>query len=569
MAEKEYTVVAPDGKEITLIGPVGASQDEIISQAQRLYNPQASADQAVEANQLATAYDRFLNTLSNPQTGGRSGVVGPALVGGAGELVRGAGALTQMAFPETGSRMVEVGEAMTKGAKSVNPVSATGGQIGSYLVPFSGAQKLTSAVGNIPQVAQKIGQIPSFLRATGQQTAIGGSLGYGLTPDEQNREQAGMFGAVTGGAMPTVERGIKAVSNFFRGTSPSQGTMQAAAQGQEAGYVIPPTQVNPSLLNRAIEGTAGKLTTAQNASFRNQQVTNQLAAKSLGLPEDTVITPEVLNNIRTTAGKAYENLGVTGTIKTSPKFNKALDEIGVYKDAKQAEKDFPTGKSSAIVEVVDSLRSPAFDVRSAMSKINVLRNDADMAFKAGDTGLYKANKEAGKILENTIENYLANTKQTDLLNQFRNARQLIAKTYSVGKALNPATGTVEAAKLAQQLRAGKPLSGELKQIGEFSSAFPTATKTTEAMGSLPQISPLDVGGALLAGGGAYLSGSGAETPVTLAALLARPALRSAALSRPVQSRLTQQQSVSPDYSNLARMLMLQGATKAGANEEQK
>ena len=41
MAEKEYTVVAPDGKEITLIGPVGASQDEIIAQAQRLYKPQA------------------------------------------------------------------------------------------------------------------------------------------------------------------------------------------------------------------------------------------------------------------------------------------------------------------------------------------------------------------------------------------------------------------------------------------------------------------------------------------------------------------------------------------------
>ena len=45
MAEREYTVVAPDGKEITLIGPVGASQQEIITQAQRLYNPnQATAD---------------------------------------------------------------------------------------------------------------------------------------------------------------------------------------------------------------------------------------------------------------------------------------------------------------------------------------------------------------------------------------------------------------------------------------------------------------------------------------------------------------------------------------------
>ena len=41
MAEKEYTVVAPDGKEITLIGPVGASQEEIIAQAQRLYKPNA------------------------------------------------------------------------------------------------------------------------------------------------------------------------------------------------------------------------------------------------------------------------------------------------------------------------------------------------------------------------------------------------------------------------------------------------------------------------------------------------------------------------------------------------
>lgn len=39
MTEREYTVVAPDGKEITLIGPVGASQDEVIAQAQKLYKP--------------------------------------------------------------------------------------------------------------------------------------------------------------------------------------------------------------------------------------------------------------------------------------------------------------------------------------------------------------------------------------------------------------------------------------------------------------------------------------------------------------------------------------------------
>jgi hypothetical protein len=40
MADKEYTVVAPDGKEITLIGPEGASQQDVITQAQKLYKPQ-------------------------------------------------------------------------------------------------------------------------------------------------------------------------------------------------------------------------------------------------------------------------------------------------------------------------------------------------------------------------------------------------------------------------------------------------------------------------------------------------------------------------------------------------
>jgi hypothetical protein len=40
MAEKEYTVVAPDGQEITLIGPEGASQQDVIAQAQKLYKPQ-------------------------------------------------------------------------------------------------------------------------------------------------------------------------------------------------------------------------------------------------------------------------------------------------------------------------------------------------------------------------------------------------------------------------------------------------------------------------------------------------------------------------------------------------
>jgi hypothetical protein len=519
--------------------------------------------------QPETAYDRFLNDIQIPNLGGNR-FAGPMAIAGTGELIKGAGALTELAFPEAGKNISRFGETLTDRVKEQYPVAGTTGQIGSYLVPFSGAQKLTSAIGNIPQISQRIGQIPSFLRATGQQTAIGGALGYGLTPDEQNREQAGMFGAVTGGATPTIEKGIKATANLLRGTTPSQGTMQAAAQGQEAGYVIPPTQVNPSLLNRLIEGSAGKISTAQNASFKNQQVTNKLAAKSLGLPEDVVITPEVLINLRTSAGKAYENLGATGTIKTSPKFNQALDNIKVYKDAKLAETQFPTGKVNPIIETIDSLRSPSFDVSSAVSKINVLRNDADIAYRSGDKALGKANKEASQVLEDTIQNYLANTKQTDLLQKFKDARQLIAKTYSVENAFNQTTGSIDAKKLAAQLAKGKPLTGELKQSAQFAQAFPTAAQTTERMGSIPQTSPLDLYASLGLGTAGLYGGDAQTGALGFAAGAIRPALRAIALSKPIQSRLTNQQlqNVSPDTRNLARMLMLQGATKAGANQEE-
>jgi hypothetical protein len=191
----------PQRVDVIGIGPVefpdGMSKDEMAAALSQLPQPQGQAEQAPKP---ASAYDRFLESLRNPQTGGRSGVVGPMLVGGTGELIKGAGALTQLAFPNAGNRMVEVGEAMTQGAKSVAPVSGTVGQIGSYVLPFGAAQKTLGAVAQIPQVAKTIGTLPSYARAMGQQSIIGGTTGYALTPDQQGREESAAFGAIAGPA---------------------------------------------------------------------------------------------------------------------------------------------------------------------------------------------------------------------------------------------------------------------------------------------------------------------------------------------------------------------------------
>lgn len=54
-----YTVRAPDGKTITLQGPEGASQAEVIAQAQRLYQPKATPAQKPKSKTLRQA-ERFV-----------------------------------------------------------------------------------------------------------------------------------------------------------------------------------------------------------------------------------------------------------------------------------------------------------------------------------------------------------------------------------------------------------------------------------------------------------------------------------------------------------------------------
>jgi hypothetical protein len=301
-----------------------------------------------------------------------------------------------------------------------------------------------------------------------------------------------------------------------------------AARG--SGYVVPPSQARPTLGNRLLEGLSGKITTAQNASARNQTVTNGLAADSLGLAADTKITPDVLKSVRDTAGQAYDAIAQTGTITPSAGYTAALDKIAQpYVTAAQG---FPNATPSPVLKLVESLKSPQFDAAAAVEKVKALRTAADDAFRTGNTDIARASKSAATALENALEDHVQQIGNPQLLDNFRDARQLIAKTYSVEKALNPTTGSVDARKLGAQITRGKPLSGGLADAGNFANRFPKAAQAVEGMGSLPQTSPLD-----FAVGGGLSMGTG--NPLMMATLLARPAARSAVLSPMVQNRLIQ------------------------------
>ena len=406
-----------------------------------------------------------------------------------------------------------------------NPIAYGAGRVGGALLPAATGGAVT---GMLPSFAK----MPSLV----QNIAMGTALGA-VTPEETGKTGAELYKeqgkqGLIGGALGAALTPLQKLAGVLRGPEQPAQMATAVQKAREAGYVVPPTQARGDLANRLMEGVAGKTTTAQNASAKNQETTHKLVAKSLGLPEDEVITSDVLKGIRDEAGKAYEALS-----------------------------NLPVKSGELASSVMNKPAIPEIDPKKMVYDLRLLRNNADAYYKAYGRSadpeqLTKAKqaKAAAQAIETELEKYAESLGKSDLLPALRDARQLIAKTYTIEKTLNPASGTVDAKVLARELKKGKPLSEELKTVAEFASQFPKAAQVTEKMGSLPQISPIDYG---LGGLAALLT-----NPTAMAGVAARPALRAAALSEPVQNRLVQGAKMTPEEINTIKLLLMQGAIPA-------
>ena len=274
--------------------------------------------------------------------------------------------------------------------------------------------------------------------------------------------------------------------------------------GLDAGYRIPPATSNPTLGNQAIETVAGKLATQQAASHLNQPVTNMLAAKALGLDPETPITQEALDHIRSSAASDYEAIEKAGPIKLDDAFKTAIKGITGRFNTTAAE--LPSLAKKDIQPIADDLTSKdSVSGGTFLGAVRALRDQADTAFRAGDSSTGTAYKGMARELENAAQRDLSSRgpQYTPMLQAFKVARQKIAMAHSVEDALNPATGNVLAPKLAAALRRGEPLSGNLRTIAEFANSAPKAVQE-------PTTSPVShlnlVGEALGALGGGLAHG---------------------------------------------------------------
>lgn len=428
-----------------------------------------------------------------------------------------------------------------------------GGKLAGEIAGTAGAGGLIAkGLSAVPTIAKSA---PSFIEAvrSGGMTANGAGLGVrtaggavtgGAMAGMVNPDDA-LLGAGIGGALPGGVKAAGSVGKYIgtkiRGPEVASDVLQAVQKARDAGYVIPPTQAKPTLLNRAMEGFAGKITTAQNASAKNQIITNEKVRQAIGASE---LSPAGLAEVRKAANQAYDDIASVGSFQVDDAFQKALDQAGA--SSIQMQKNFPELVNKDVDALITSLKSRGeFDSQSTIEAIKQFRADAStnkIALDPSKKALGRAQAKIAGALEDLVERNLTQSGNPQLLANYRNARQTLAKTYDVEKALNQNTGNIDASKLAASLKKGKPLTGEMRDVAEFAARFPKATQAVEKMGSLPQLSPLDYGTAAIAG-----SSMG---PLGLAGLVARPATRALTLSDLVQNRLASEQG----QSSLAKLL---------------
>jgi hypothetical protein len=425
-------------------------------------------------------------------------------------------------------------------------------------------------VGPLPKLstAQKAGNMALRVGAG----AAGGGAAAGLVG-----EDAGT-GAMIGGALPPAVAGFGKAGQLVRNVAGAKGVnpvlQQTLQEAQKAGYVVPPSMAGAGTGSRVLEGLSGKFKTNQLAGIKNQSVTDDLARTAIGLPKGTPLTSDAVQAVRQNAYKAgYEPIASISTPLTpAANYAQALDDVA--KQYSGPAKSFPGVAKADVDELISTFKGvQSFGADDALGAIQILRNNASDAFRAGNNAMGKAQREIAEILEDQIEQSLSAVSKgaqamnpvkmpngqtvymtgKDMLKNFRDARTLMAKAHTVEDAIREGGGMVDAKVIAREFqRNPKRLSGELETIGKFANNFGDVAGVPKS-GNANPFTVLD----FFTGG----VGAGAGAAPLMALPLARVGARQSILSKPFQQQFVSGAKSQPQLTNKLRKMLENPATR--------
>lgn len=336
-----------------------------------------------------------------------------------------------------------------------------GGAIGSmigYGAPAAIAAPFTGA--SVPVVAG-VSALEGFLqpaesgRERLQNTALYG--GSGALGQKLGNMLAARSTANTGAKVAESQ----ALQNF---NAVHQKTIEEASK---AGYVFPPSAFGKTSL---LEGIGGQIKTQQEAAFRNQRITDQLMRDEFKLSPNVPLVADTFKALRKEAGKPYEELKKFGKFEVDSKFQ--LSDV-MPAPSKPSANSALRGNAPDFYHADRAVKELSRLREQGYAALNAARDSAEPAKLRDEARQFL---DAANQLESLIERNLQNAGRQDVIDNLRQARQTIAKTYDAEDAVSNASGHVDALKLGRNYEDGMKgndsrLTGNLELIGRTASAM--------------------------------------------------------------------------------------------------
>lgn len=535
----DFELTDPRGKRFIVTAPDGTTQEEAMAYAQSQFSepPPMPTMGQVARNAVPKAVANLVNT---PQTVADLVGKGLASLPFAGHFP----ALKKLGEPEPNYPM--------QFAEKI-------GAVDPAMNPQTGPQRVldTAVQSGVSTALAPFSGVPGLLK----NMAVGATSGAAA---QTTKELTGsdLLAVAVGLATPFALSGLGREKTTLNPVKRS--TLEAA---QDAGYVVQPSTVKPTFTSNKLESIAGKAAVVQDASLRNQETTNRLAAKAIGIADDSPLTPELLADVREQAAQPYREIA-----ELSPRAKSALEKL---KEARfEAKEQWNYYKRTGKPEAGKEARF--WDTRSEQYE-RVIENEANKivniygvkpgtastpsaqpvqtgraplpasaqletrAMTEQNAGLPGApiSQPSAQPAGMTLDAELLGQRTagaSDLMARLKASRQLIARTYDVERALGIGDGNVSAPAIARMLKSGKPLTGELRVIGQFAQAFPRMAREAAHVPP-PSVSGTDAASSALLGTMGYGAAGGPVGLLAAGLPLMRTPARNLVLSKGYQSGL--------------------------------
>jgi hypothetical protein len=250
--------------------------------------------------------------------------------------------------------------------------------------------------------------------------------------------------------------------------------IDAAADAQRLGIALNPVDIEPSAGSRLTAAVAGDKGVEAITNANKNQVRNVVLGE-LDLPPTTQLNGgAAFDQARAKVAAPYDEVSRLPTIVADDAGRAALDRL--RPDETLIGSDKYAQNINAIIDDALAKTGAGLNGAQLLDNVKTLRQrarktynnkNADLAaLDVADTNLAVAN-----ALESMIESNISNPK---LLDQFRDARQKMAKTYAYEGATDFNTGMVDVKKLARITSKDNAMTGDIAALGRIAGNFPEA-----------------------------------------------------------------------------------------------